>query len=84
MSAGILLAANADGNAWSLAMVIGALAAVMAITLGLLLLSHQLNRVIGITAQRVLMRVFGILLSGIAVQAVFDGIGGSTLLRIAN
>ena len=64
MSAGILLAANADGNAWSLAMVVGALAAVMAITLGLLLLSHQLNRVIGITAQRVLMRVFGILLVG--------------------
>ena len=84
MSAGILLAANADGNAWSLAMVIGALAAVMAITLGLLLLSHQLNRVIGITAQRVLMRVFGILLSGIAVQAVFDGIGGSVLLRITD
>ena len=84
MSAGILLAANADGNAWSLAMVIGALAAVMVITLGLLLLSHQLNRVIGITAQRVLMRVFGILLSGIAVQAVFDGIGSSVLLSITN
>lgn len=84
MSAGILLAANADGNAWALAMVVGALGAVMAITLGLLLLSHQLNRVIGITAQRVLMRVFGILLAGIAVQAVFDGIGGSVLLRIAN
>ncbi len=84
MSAGILLAANADGNPWSLAAVVGALAAVMAITLGLLLLSHQLNRVIGITAQRVLMRVFGILLSGIAVQAVFDGIDGSVLLRIAN
>jgi hypothetical protein len=30
------------------------------------------------------MRVFGILLSGIAVQALFDGIGGSTLLRITN
>ncbi len=56
-------------------MAVGALAAVMAITLGLLLLSHQLNRMIGITAQRVLMRVFGILLSGIAVQAVFNGLG---------
>ena len=84
MSAGILLAANTNGNPLSLTVVVGALAAVMAITLGLLLLSHQLNRVIGITAQRVLMRVFGILLSGIAVQAVFDGIGGSILLRITN
>jgi multiple antibiotic resistance protein len=56
----------------------------MVITLGLLLLSHQLNRMIGITAQRVLMRVFGILLSGIAVQAVFNGLSGSGLFRLAN
>jgi multiple antibiotic resistance protein len=84
MSAGILLAANADGNALALTMAVVALAAVMAITLGLLLLSHQVNRMIGITAQRVLMRVFGILLSGIAVQAVFNGLGSSGLLRIAN
>jgi multiple antibiotic resistance protein len=84
MSAGILLAANTNGNPLSLTVVVGALAAVMAVTLGLLLLSHQLNRVIGITAQRVLMRVFGILLSGIAVQAVFDGLEGSGLLRLGN
>ena len=78
------MAANAEGNVLALTMAVAALAAVMAITLGLLLLSHQLNRMIGITAQRVLMRVFGILLSGIAVQAVFNGLGGSGLLRIAN
>ena len=84
MSAGILLAANTSGNPLALTAVVGALAAVMALTLGLLLLSHQLNRVIGITAQRVLMRVFGILLSGIAVQAVFNGLEGSGLLRLVN
>lgn len=84
MSAGILLAANTNDNPLALTVVVGALAAVMAITLGLLLLSHQLTRVIGITAQRVLMRVFGILLSGIAVQAVFDGLEGSGLLRLGN
>lgn len=83
MSAGILLAANADGKALLLATTIAALAAVMAITLGLLLLSHEINRMIGITAQRVLMRVFGILLSGIAVQAVFNGLSTSGLLRVA-
>jgi multiple antibiotic resistance protein len=82
MSAGIVLAANAEGNALALATTVAALAAVMAITLVLLLLSHQLNRMIGITAQRVLMRVFGILLSGIAVQAVFNGLGASGLLRL--
>jgi multiple antibiotic resistance protein len=83
MSAGILLAANADGNALSLATTVSALGVVMVITLALLLLSHEINRVIGITAQRVLMRVFGILLSGIAMQSVFNGLGASGLLRLA-
>ncbi len=83
MSAGILLAANAEGNPLALATTVGALAAVMAVTLVLLLLSHQLNNMIGITAQRVLMRVFGILLAAIAVQAAFNGLEDSGLLRIA-
>ena len=64
------------------AITLAALGAVMAITLALLLLSHELNNVIGITAQRVLMRVFGILLAGIAVQAAFNGIGASGLVRL--
>lgn len=83
MSAGILLAANAHGDALLLATVVGALAGVMLITLVLLLISHEINRRIGITAQRVLMRVFGILLSGIAMQSVFNGLGASGLLRLA-
>lgn len=82
MSAGILLAANADGNALALGVTVAALAAVMVITLALLLISRELNTVIGITAQRVLMRVFGILLAGIAVQAAFNGIAGSGLVRL--
>jgi multiple antibiotic resistance protein len=81
MSAGILLASNTSGNAWGLAITLAALAAVMAATLVLLLLSHELNNFIGITAQRVLMRVFGILLAGIAVQAAFNGIAASGLIR---
>lgn len=80
MSGGILLAASAHGEPWRLAIVFVALAAVMALTLLLLLAAHDLNRFIGITAQRVLMRVFGILLAAIAVQAVFDGVRGSNLL----
>ncbi|MFN3624503.1 MAG: MarC family protein [Hyphomicrobium sp.] len=84
MSAGILLASNADGNPLLLATTVGALAAVMLITLALLLLSHRINRMIGITAQRVLMRVFGILLAGIAMQSVFNGLGASGILRAAS
>jgi multiple antibiotic resistance protein len=79
MSAGILLAANADGDAVLLSMTGVALAAVMAVTFVLLLAAHRLTTFLGITAQRVLMRVFGILLAAIAVQAMFNGLGASGL-----
>lgn len=83
MSAGILLAANAHGSPVDLAVVAAALAAVMAMTLAFLVLAHDLNRMMSLTAQRVLVRVFGILLAAIAVQAVFNGVRGSGVLSIA-
>jgi multiple antibiotic resistance protein len=84
MSAGILLAANAHGDPLQLTATVGALLTVMAMTLVLLLGAHELTRFIGVTAQRVLMRVFGILLAAIAVQALFNGIGASGLIgRVA-
>lgn len=81
MSAGILLVASAEGHAAELAGTFGALAVVMAISLMLLLVAPSLSKMLGITAQRVMMRVFGILLAAIAVQAIFDGILGSGLLK---
>lgn len=80
MSAGVLLAANAQGQAAALAGTMAGLAIVMASTLALLLVAHDLTRLIGVTAQRVLMRVFGILLAAIAVQAVFNGIKTSGII----
>ena len=74
MSSGILLATNAHGDPLQVLAVVAALLAVMALTYVLLAASHDLNHLIGITAQRVLMRVFGILLAAIAVQAVFTGV----------
>lgn len=79
MSAGILLAANADGKAAYLVLTMAALGVVMVATLALLLLAHQVTRILGVTAQRVLMRVFGILLAAIAVQAIFNGLEASGL-----
>jgi multiple antibiotic resistance protein len=84
MSAGILLAANADGEPLGLAMVMGALGAVMVLTLALLVAAQQLSRLLGITAQRVLIRVFGILLAALAVQALFNGIRSSGLIPGVN
>ena len=80
MSAGILLAANAQGDTVALAMTVVALGVVMGLTLALLLLAHELSRYLGVTAQRVLMRVFGILLAAIAVEALFTGLRGSGLV----
>lgn len=82
MSAGILLAANAGAQPFGLLVVTGALAAVMALTLMLLIAAHELNRMMSLTAQRVLIRVFGILLSAIAVQAVFNGLKASGLFPV--
>ncbi len=82
MSAGILLAANVHGEPFGLAVVSAALAAVMAVTLVLLALAHELNAMMSLTAQRVLVRVFGILLAAIAVQSVFNGIAASGLVRL--
>src|SRR5690606_22314829 len=83
MTAGILLATNANGNTVLLGGVLIGLLAVMAITLGLLLLAPEVSRAMGVTAQRVLMRVVGLLLAGISVQEIFDGIRDSGLLTAA-
>ena len=49
----------------------------MVFTLVLLLAAQEIRDWIGVTAQNIVMRVFDILLSGIAVQSVFNGISGS-------
>lgn len=83
MSAVILMASGAMSDPIRYTGVVAALAAVMVLTLLLLLLSNELSRALGVTAQRVLMRVFGILLAAIAVQAAFNGLAGSGLLAAA-
>ncbi len=82
MSAAMLLMASAKGNFADQLSVIAALLTVMAFTLVLLLAAQEFNRWIGVTAQRVIMRVFGILLSAIAVQSVFNGLAGSGIVSL--
>lgn len=84
MSAGILLAANAHGEPLGLAVVVASLLAVMAVTLALLFLAHELNRMLSLTAQRVLVRVFGILLAAIAVQGVFNGLRAAGFMPVVS
>lgn len=81
MGAAILLMANAESD-WILQLtVIGALLSVILLTMICLLLADQVTRLFGVTAMQVISRVFGVLLSALAVQFVFDGVAQSGLLN---
>jgi multiple antibiotic resistance protein len=43
----------------------------------IVLAAQEIREWVGVTAQKVVVRVFGILLAAIAVQSVFNGISGS-------
>jgi multiple antibiotic resistance protein len=77
MSAAVLLASEAEGQPILLAIVVMAMLAVMAITLALLLIAGHLHRFLGVTAQNVITRVVGVLLTAFAVQFIFDGVSAS-------
>jgi multiple antibiotic resistance protein len=80
MGASILLMANTGGDLILKATVIGALVIVLVFTLLSLFLAAQIQRVLGVTGMQVISRVFGILLTALAVQFIFDGIAQSGLL----
>lgn len=80
MGATILLMTGTHGDPLlQLAVMVGLLA-VMLLTLVGLLLASQVQRILGVTGMHVVSRVFGILLSALAVQFIFDGIAQSGLL----
>ncbi len=80
MGAVILLTAQTRGDLAARGLVILMLLVVMAISLVLLLAAGRLERLLGITGMQVINRIFGILLSALAVQFLFDGIASSGLV----
>lgn len=80
IGASILLMANAEGNVAQQMIVLAALLAVMLLTFVAMLTASQLHRFLGVTGTHVINRIFGILLSALAVQFMFDGIAQSGLL----
>jgi len=81
MGASILLMANARGDLFRQAVVLGSLLAVLAFTAGALLLAGRIQRWLGVIGMHVIKRVMGVLLSALAVQFIFDGIAQSGLLE---
>jgi multiple antibiotic resistance protein len=83
MSTGVLLVGNAAGDPIRIAAVFGGLAAVLAITLALLLVASPLRRALGVTGLNVITRIIGVVLAALAVQFVIDGLRMSGLVSAA-
>lgn len=79
MTGAIVLAANTKGDVALLTSVNAAILAVMLVTLILLLLAHEVHQLIGVTARKVIVRVFGVLLAALAVQSIFNGLAGARI-----
>lgn len=80
MGAAVLLMGDTHGDIQLGAIVIAAAVAVVTITLVLLLVATQVQKPLGVTGLRVISRIFGVLLTALAVQFIFDGLKGSGLL----
>lgn len=77
MTSAIVLAAGTEGDLALLGAVVAAIVAVMAVTLLLLLTAQEVHQWIGITARKVVVRVFGVLLAALAVQSIFNGLAAA-------
>ena len=79
MGAVVLLTAEAKGDWVHWAVVVGAMFAVLALTLFLLLIAGRVQKILGVTGLNVITRVVGVLLAALAVQFMFDGLGASAI-----
>jgi multiple antibiotic resistance protein len=77
----LVLVTLAGGDRAALAIVFAAYASAMTVTWICMRLSTQILRVIGTTGVHVVTRLFGILLSALAVQFVLNGLAQTPLLR---
>ncbi|MCW8859367.1 MAG: MarC family protein [Deltaproteobacteria bacterium] len=80
MGATILLMANIKGQLLAELAVFAALGIVLLLTLSLLLIATKVQKVFGVTGMHVVSRVFGVLLTALAVQFMFDGLLQSGLI----
>jgi multiple antibiotic resistance protein len=80
ISAAIILAAKAQGEMAGMAIILGALLAVMGVAGSFMLTAREIHRAMGV--QNVVLRLSGILLAAVAMQFVFDGLAASGLVAV--
>jgi multiple antibiotic resistance protein len=73
ITATILLAGRAGDDLFTLATLIGLLALVMLVGLAVFFASERISRLLGVTGNVVLTRLFGLILAALAVQFVITG-----------
>lgn len=74
ITASVLLAGRADGDAVRLGVLLGAIAAVLLVCFAAFLLAGRIARMMGPTGNVVASRLLGVLLAALAVQFVIDGV----------
>ncbi len=74
ITATVLLAGRAGGDALHLGVLLGVIAAVMMLCFVVFTLAARIARLLGTTANVVLSRLLGVLLAALAVQFVIDGV----------
>ena len=74
ITAAVLLAGRAGGDLTRLGVLLGVIAAVLALCFVVFLLAARIAALLGITANVVLSRLLGVLLAALAVQFVIDGV----------
>lgn len=79
IGATLLLMADASSQVLHQVVVLVSMIAIIGVTLISMLMAGEINRFLGVTGIQVITRVFGILLSALAVQFLFDGIAEASL-----
>ena len=74
ITATLLLAGRAQGDALLLGLLIGAIAAVALFCLGVFRLANRIEAALGASGALVLAKLLGVLLAALAVQFVIDGV----------
>ncbi|MEM7017977.1 MAG: MarC family protein, partial [Pseudomonadota bacterium] len=79
MGAAVLLMGNAEGDLAKQGIVLAAMLLILLLTFLAMLGATQIQKLLGVTGLHVIERVFGFLLSALAVQFIFEGVAGSGL-----